>query len=327
MASENGETSRTAHTVLGDVDPAALGVTLMHEHVIHRISIHSGQADNTCVDVDLVAGELARFGAAGGGTICDVTPMNVGRDPAALQEVSRRSGVHIVSAVGLYQLEVWSDAMLALSRAELADAIVREAEGGTSGVAAGFLGEIASHNEDQADWRQYELWEKEIEVFQAATDAQRRTGLFLSTHAAFGRNGVAQLRVIADAGGDTSRVIIGHCDAMSHDDPALDFDYYDQLLAFGAMIEFDLFGWQDVFFDDRVRIERLAELGRRGHADRVLLATDTCRISQLHANGGRGFDYLQSFVIPALRDAGVSESDIRKMTVTNPAAVLSLPAG
>jgi len=316
------------HTVLGDVNPADLGVTLMHEHPIHRLSIHSGRADNTCVDVELVARELARFRAAGGGTVCDVTPINVGRDPAALQEVSRRSGVHIVSAIGLYQLEVWSDEMLAMSRAVLADTIVREAEGEASGVSAGFLGEIASHNEtDQADWRKYEMWDKEVEVFQAVSDAQRRTGLFISTHAAFGRNGVAQARVIADAGGDTSRVIIGHCDAMAHDDPALDFDYYDRLLDFGAMLEFDLFGWQDVFFDDGVRIERLAELVRRGHADRVLLATDTCRVSQLHANGGRGFDYLQNFVMPALREAGVSESDIRQLTVTNPARVLSMPAG
>ena len=300
MAHSDSGTSVAVRTVLGDIDPAELGITLMHEHPIHRLSIHSGKDDNTCVDVDLVAQELVRFREAGGGTVCDVTPVNVGRDPAALMEASRRSGVHIVSAVGLYQLEVWSDEMLAMSRGELADYIVREAEGGATGVLAGFFGEIASHNEiDQADWRAYRLWDKEEEVFRAVTDAQHRTGLFISAHAAFGRNGVA------------------------HDDPALDFDYYDQILGFGAMLEFDLFGWQDVFFDDNLRIARLAELVKRGHADSVLLATDTCRLSQLHANGGRGFDFLLTWIIPALREAGVAEPDIRKMTLTNPTQVLS----
>jgi phosphotriesterase-related protein len=315
-----------ARTVLGEVDPAELGVTLMHEHPIHRLSIHSGKADNTMVDVDLAAQELTIFRQAGGGTVCDVTPVNVGRDPAALQEVSRRSGVHIVSALGLYQIEVWSDQMLAMSRDELADYLVRDADGETSGVRAGFIGEIASHNElDHADWRKYRLWDKEVEIFEAVTDAQRRTGLFVSTHASMGRHGVAQLRVIADAGGDTSRVIIGHCDAQAHDDPALDFDYYDELLNFGAMLEFDLFGWPGVFgHDDSLRIARLAELVRRGHGDRLLLSTDTCRLSQMHANGGRGFDYVFAYIIPALRDAGVLEADIRQMTVTNPARVLSL---
>jgi hypothetical protein len=59
----------------------------------------------------------------------------------------------------------------------------------------------------------------------------------------------------------------GHCDAMAHDDPALDFDYYEQILDFGAIMEFDLLGWGDVFFDDAIRVARLAELIRRGHAD------------------------------------------------------------
>lgn len=317
-------TAPTVATVNGDVPVEALGVALPHEHPIHRISIHSGKADNTCLDIDLVARELAIYREVGGGTVFDVTPINVGRDTGALREVSRRSGVHIVSAVGLYQLEVWSDEMLAWSKSELADFLVREAAGEASGVVAGFFGEIASHNEmDHSDWRRYTLWDKETEIFQAVADAQRRTGLFISTHASFGRHGVAQLRTIIGAGGDPTRIVVGHCDAHVHDDPELDFDYYHRLLAGGAMLEFDLFGWGDVFYPDEHRISRIAGLVREGHADRLLLSTDTCRLSQLHENGGRGFDYLFTFVLPELKKAGVSEEEIRTMTVTNPARVVA----
>ena len=316
-------TAAVARTVLGDVPIEELGVVLPHEHVIHRISIHSGKADNTMVDVALLAEELRRFKAAGGGTICDVTPVNVGRDPAALREVSRLSGVHIVSGLGLYQLDVWTADMLAMSRAQLADFLIRESRGASSGVAAGFLGEIASHNEpEHADWRKYRLTEKEAEVFEAVADAQRATGLWISTHASQGRHGVAQLRCLADAGAEPSRVVVGHCDAQHHDDPALDFDYYNKLLDFGAMLEFDLFGWTEMG-PDEVRCERIAELARQGHTDRVLLSTDTCRLSQLHRNGGRGYDYLFTHVLPGLRRAGVGENDLRTMTVGNPARILT----
>ena len=317
-------TDVVARTVLGEVPIEKLGVALPHEHVIHRISIHSGKADNTMVDVALLAEELRQFKAAGGGTICDVTPMNVGRDPAALREVSRLSGVHIVSALGLYQLDVWTADMLAMSRAELADFLIRESQGAFSGVAAGFLGEIASHNEpEHADWRKYRLTEKEVEVFEAVADAQRATGLWISTHASHGRHGVAQLRCLADAGADTSRVVVGHCDSQHHDDPTLDFDYYNELLKFGAMLEFDMFGWVEETGPDEVRCERIAELVRQGHTDRILLSTDTCRLSQLRRNGGRGYDYLFTHVLPGLRRAGVGEDDLQTMTVTNPARILT----
>ena len=73
-----------------------------------------------------------------------------------------------------------------------------------------------------------------------------------------------------------------------------------------------------------MRVRRLAELVDRGHVDHLLLSTDACRVSQLHASGGRGFDYLQTWIIPALLKAGVGEADIHKMTVTNPARVLSV---
>jgi phosphotriesterase-related protein len=316
-------TAVVARTVLGDVPIENLGVVLPHEHVIHRITIHSGKADNTMVDVELLAEELRLFKAAGGGTICDVTPVNVGRDPEALREVSRLSGVHIVSALGLYQLEVWTADMLAMSRAELAEYLIRDSQGEFSGVAAGFLGEIASHNEpEHADWRKYQLTEKEIEVFQAVADAQQSTGLWVSTHAAHGRHGVAQLRCLADAGAEPSRVVVGHCDAQFHDDPALDFDYYNKLLEFGAMLEFDLFGWSEMG-PDEARCGRIAELARQGHTDRILLSTDTCRLSQLHRNGGRGYDYLFTHVLPGLRRAGVGEEDLRTMTINNPARILT----
>lgn len=317
------ESTAIARTVTGEVRVNELGVTLPHEHLIHRISIHSGRDDNTCVDTDLVADEMRIFAEAGGGTICDVTPVGVGRDPTALREVSEKSGVQVVSAIGIYQAEVWPGELRGESRAGIADFIVREATGETTGIAAGFIGEIASHNEGHSDWRKYQLWEQEVKLFHATADAQRRTGLFVSTHASNGRQGMAQMRAMIEAGGDPERIVIGHCDMHVHEDMELDFDYYHALLAEGASLEFDLFGW-DEGMPDSARFPRIAALVDEGHTHRMLLSTDTCRLSQLHSNGGRGLDYLFTTIIPGLRGAGVSEDAIHQMTVANPARLLAI---
>jgi len=313
--------SRTIPTVTGDVPLSSLGVTLPHEHVIHRISAYSGKPDNTCTDVDLVAKELEIFRRAGGCTICDVTPLATGRDPVALREVSQKSGIYIVSAVGLYDLKVWPQEMRDLSRSELADLLILHIEGNGTGIRAGFIGEIASHNESHSDWRQYRLYDEEIRIFRAVADAQRRTGLTVSTHASLGRHGVMQLRTLMGAGADPTKVIIGHCDAQAHDDMEIDLEYYHVLLAEGAMLEFDMFGW-DELLPDSVRYPRIVALVREGFGDRLLISMDLCRLSQLHRYGGRGFDYLFTSVIPGLRNAGLSVDEIHKLTVQNPARIL-----
>ena len=219
-------------------------------------------------------------------------------------------------------MEVWPAKIRNLSQQQLADYLVCEAEGRDSGIGAGLIGEIASHNEDHADWRKYTLREEESKVFRAVANVQRRTGLSISTHASLGRAGVAQLRTIIGAKGDPQRVIIGHCDACVHKDIAVDMEYYHELLKLGAWLEFDLFGWNELA-SDAARVERVAALVAEGFSKRILLSSDTCRLSQLHKYNGRGFDFLIVTILPALRKAGVSEQQVHQMTVNNPANVLS----
>ena len=46
--------------------------------------------------------ELQLFHEAGGGTICDVTTVGIRNNPAALSQISRESGVNIVTGTGYY---------------------------------------------------------------------------------------------------------------------------------------------------------------------------------------------------------------------------------
>ena len=61
-------------TVLGEIDPVGLGVELSERRRVE---------------------ELSKFKFAGGGTVCDVTPRMLGRDPEALRRISLAAGLHV----------------------------------------------------------------------------------------------------------------------------------------------------------------------------------------------------------------------------------------
>jgi predicted metal-dependent phosphotriesterase family hydrolase len=322
------EGAKTIVTVTGLLDPASLGPTLAHEHLYCDLSVHSGKLDNVLTNVDRTVEELQYFRAAGGRAIIEVTPEGVGRDPVQLRAISEGSGVPIVSGIAFYvesTYPAWlrSSAGASLNADRIADYFVRQIEEGHDGVRAGIIGEIASHNAPGGIARDYCLDDAEAILFTAAARAQRRTGAGIITHASLGRAGHAQLRLLEQAGADPARVCIGHCDAEWHDNPEEDLDYYLPILEQGAFCAFDMIGWTDLA-PDEIRADRIAALIKRGYEQQVLLSTDTCRRSQLHANGGRGYDYLWTSFLPRLQDRGLTDMQIQSMLVTGPRRLLTL---
>ncbi len=90
-------------TVLGDVAPAALGITYAHEHLV----IDGGRAvqlepDFELSDVDAMATEVGAAIELGLGAVIDAMPCDCGRSAPKLAELSRRTGLHIVAPTGLH---------------------------------------------------------------------------------------------------------------------------------------------------------------------------------------------------------------------------------
>lgn len=309
-------------TVTGQVSGEQLGATLMHEHLYCDISVHSGREDNILTDAPLMVDELAYLRRAGGRTVVDVTPEGIGRDPAMLQAISAGSGVQVVSGIAFYTEETYPAWSRGATESQIADYFVREIEEGRDGVRAGLIGELASHNAERPEPAVYRLTEAETHLFRAAAQAQQRTGVAITTHAALGRGGHAQLAILERAGADLTRVAIGHCDAHWHKDIERDLDYYLPILEQGAFCSFDLIGWSELA-PDEVRAERIAALVRLGYAAQIVLGSDTCRRSQLRANGGRGLDFLWTSFLPRLAAHGVAESDVRCMLVDAPRRLLA----
>lgn len=298
-----------------------LGPALAHEHVWCDLSRSSGKRDNYLMDEELSVAELALFRQAGGGTIVEATPVGVGRDPERLRSISQRSGVNIVSGIGFYSTDLCPPWALAAGVEELAGFFKEQIETGTNGVRAGIIGEIFSHNDDAVDESAYALTSWETTLFHAAAQAQQATGVAVTTHAAIGRGGHAQLRALAEAGADLERACIGHCGATMSGSVEGDLAYYLPILDRGAFCGFDLIGWSE-FMPDEVRADRIARLVARGYEKQLVLSTDTCRQSQLHANGGRGYGYLWTSFLPRLRERGVNEQQINSLLVEAPHRLL-----
>ena len=306
-------------TVSGPMPPDSLGFTLPHEHTGISLWHIANRWDywELTPDDDIMIEELRDFRRRGGGTLVDLTLPGVGRDPDRLRRLAGASGVNIVMGTGWYRGAYYPGEALIDRRSvdELAAEMVRELENGVgaSGIRPGIIGEIGTDKP----------WVSALEerVHRAVARAAKQTGMAITTHGVQSDVGMAQLRIFTGEGVDPSRVVIGHADSYHN------LDFYLEVLAAGANLQFDFLGHRfgvEEALEPRL-VETIVELLERGFGDQILLSQDVCHNRQLKANGGFGYVYLQQHFLPTLRTAAVGEGEIRQMTIDNPARILAIP--
>ena len=163
-------------------------------------------------------------------------------------------------------------------------------------------------------------------VLQVSARLHRATGLPITTHThVANRSGLLQQDVFEREGVDLSHVVIGHSGDTS------DLDYLETILRRGSFIGMDRFGHPQIYPFDK-RVATIAELCRRGWADRMVLAHDADLYSDwsaegldLHIRGEKPLPFcrITEEILPMLRQAGVSEEHIHLMTVENPRRALA----
>ena len=87
-------------TVLGDIAPSSLGLTLGHDHLITHPPPDVTDQDLVMDNLAATIQELESFKNAGGGGLVEMTTVDYGRDASELEQVSRASGVHVIAATG-----------------------------------------------------------------------------------------------------------------------------------------------------------------------------------------------------------------------------------
>ena len=339
-------------TVTGPIDPAQLGVTLMHEHIFidfqspvprppsratdlnlrdQPITLENVYAARTgrggirngfLGDFDTSLDEVMAFKNRGGDAIVDVSNIGLGRDPGALQRISNASGLKVVMGAGWYQKAFHPLDMDQRTVEQLTDVIVHDITVGAEGtnIRSGIIGEVGINGNP--------LTTNELKSTRASGRAARLTGAPITFHVGGeGEEKFQVLDVLASEGVDLHHVTMGHSNRWSNDYP-----FMKRLFARGVFVEFDYLGapggpggWLGAMDDQKVA-NGIAELVKMGYADRIVLAHDVCTKIQLKKYGGNGFTYINDYFLPALERLGVSQSDIHKMMVDNPRKALVFAA-
>ncbi len=305
-------------TVLGDIDPADLGVTYAHEHLVIAANRTTElYPDFQLDDVDRAVAELAPAQALGLQAVVDAMPADTGRDPDRLAEVSRRSGVHVVAPTGAHHQRYYPERhwTAVLDVDEIAGLFVADIETGIdsldygspivrrTAVRAGVIKVAGSQGGPS---------ERDARLFQAAAAAQRASGCPILTHCENGTGAPAQIAVLADAGADLRHV------ALSHVDKVVDRGYQRELFGAGAFAEYDQgFRWKDAPNGTLQLLEWAAEDGFLGQ---VVLGMDAARQGYWSQYGGApGMTFLLGPFADAMRERGLGDVQQRQLFVTNPA--------
>jgi phosphotriesterase-related protein len=347
-----GISSGQVMTVLGPMPVDEMGVTLMHEHILldasawwkrpccaSEISVAEQPVSveiigelrmnpflnrDNCflLDVDLAMGELNRFADLGGHTVVDPTCFGIGRDPAALARIARRTRLNIVMGSGYYLEASHPDDVKGMDVEAIAAKIIEDVGGGTEKpeIMAGLIGEIGVSKD---------FTPAERKSLQGAARASKATGVPLSIHLpGWERLAHDVLDVVEAEGADLRHTVLCHMNP-SHDDLA----YQSSLADRGAFLEYDMIGMDYYYADQRAQSpsdeENARAIGRlveKGYGERLLLSQDVFLKMMLTRFGGFGYGYILRHFVPRLKRHGLDQATIDLLMTANPRRVFSAAA-
>jgi phosphotriesterase-related protein len=335
-------------TVTGDIEVTDVGITLIHEHLhmdaTPMLAGHGYAADDegsgpftlahaaecrwnpgahagnySFTEVDAVVEDLRDARDLGVTLVVDATPIDLGRSPRALVALARATGLGVVMGTGYY---LAASHRAVLPRGSEADATYRrildEHENGIDGVRPGIIGEIGTGHPPDAS---------ELAVLRGAARAAVDTGLVLSVHVhPWGDGGRAAMATIASVGLAPGRVILHHMNTAVGDP-----DYLGDLLASGAHLAFDLFGFDHSLLgagryppSDADCADAIVGLVEAGWVRQIVVSQDIGVRTRLRRYGGWGYGHLLRHVVPLLRARGLDDDTLTTLLVDNPARLLAM---
>jgi phosphotriesterase-related protein len=313
------------HTVKGPVSVADLGATLMHEHVFvlgdeirQNYPDYPSTWDEEARVADAIT-QLRQCKSRGIDTIVDPTVIGLGRYLPRIQRINQQVDINIVVATGIY---TYNDVPFQFHRTgpglrfdspepmvELFTRDIREGVADT-GVKAAFLKCAIEHQG---------LTSGVERVMRAVGQTHVDTGAPITVHTdVHSKSGLVAQQVFGEEGVDLTKVVIGHSGDST------DLEYLCALADAGSYLGMDRFGL-DVLLPFEQRVDTVAELARRGYAEKMVLSHDASCFIDWFSHEGRlvampnwNFTHISDDVLPALRERGVTDEQITTMLVDNP---------
>lgn len=320
-------------TVLGPIDAADMGPTLVHEHIVFAYPGDELDPTDTWSRADAIEVAVERMAQLldyGIRTFVDPCAIEMGRDPELMAEVSQRSGMNVVCATGFYKEEAGLPYYWRVrSSEEVAELYLHEIENGirSTGIKPGIIKVACSDP----------ISEHEPAIMKAAAIAARASGLTVITHCENSLGGDVQQQIFAENGVDLARVMIGHQDQAEKAQQLVD------VVERGSFVAVDRIGLE-ILAPDTHRIELIKGVLEAGHQDRICLSQDhICSLrsarfpykipdhlkefadqllpfvlDQIH---GRPHTFIFTDFWPKLEAAGVSRATFDSILTDNPRAL------
>ena len=305
----------TINSVLGTLDTANLGFTLMHEHLI----VASAGIPQNCTEFlgskfmdDIVRG-LTQAREGGIDTIVDVTTLDLGRDVNIMAEASRLSGVNIIACAGW-----WLDIppfFAGVTADQFAEIFIREIQEGIAGT--GIKAGILKAASDMSG-----VTPEQTPILRGVARAHLQTDVPIMLHSySPGQVGKQQLAILVEEGVDLRRV------KMDHSNDTTDVEYLIWLLEQGVYLGMDRYPGGNA--SPLARTKTMKALIDAGYVERLLPSHDWSLASirardavisreQIEAANPYGYLYMKQVVFHQLREMGVAEVTLNSLCVDGP---------
>jgi len=299
-------------TVLGDISPDQLGVTYMHEHLIIDSPIVAKDFDFIHLpnEVDAI-NEVNQCKKIGVGAMLDCMPLGSGRDAKKLVRIAEATGVNIISATGLHHDRYYSkdDFLEKASAEELAELFLRDINNGMDGSSAraGIIKVVTSGPN---------IKDREVKLFEAAANAQAKSGAPIISHCEHGTGALEQLTLFSKYNIPLTKVI------LSHTDKSADFGYHREILSSGVYVEYDQ-SLRQANEEKPASAQLTSAMLGSGFINQIMMGTDGARRSLWSSLGGNpGLSWLYSGWSKRLIECGLNLDDLNQIFITNPANAL-----
>jgi len=304
--------AKKIQTVTGPVDIEALGLILPHEHLFTdlRGPLIPGYAQaEPEVVVRVLEPYLADAATTGISALVECSTVGVGRNLAILCSLAEISPMRIIAPTGVYREAFTPLHLREMSEADLADLWITELTEGVEGtsIRAGFI-KLAMSDDGPTVL--------EMRNLKAAAKASHVTGAVIASHTIGGVVARKEMDVLEEAGLDLRRFIWVHAQTET------DLAVLNEAARRGAHLEFDSVGAPHQSQADL--LETILAIIQAGYIEQLLLSHDAgwynpARPDGLPDEGFRGYTALIKEFLPALLERGITEEQVRLITVNNPA--------
>lgn len=304
--------AKNIHTITGPVAIDSLGLILPHEHLFTDLrgpSVSDYAQGEPSAVINVVGPYLDEASAAGVTALVECSTVGVGRNLPVLRSLGQATSIRIIAPTGVYRDAYIPQSLRDVSEEYLADLWTTELTEGIEGtsIRAGFI-KLAMSDDGATPL--------EIRNLRAAARASQRTGAVIGSHTIGGKVANKEMDVLEEAGLDLHRFIWIHAQTEPDTDVLL------HAARRGAYVELDSVGAP--FQKQDELIEKTLALISAGYIDHLLLSHDAgwynpARADGLPDDGYRGYTALAKDFIPALLKRGVTDGQVKRITVENPA--------